>query len=97
MYPINSFLSSYEYQGWTGSLHYKLPHQGWKIHVSATFENYQSVLNHVAYLAQKLDFSFKFASSQKLIHKLLDVHGARESGGKLITIYPKIKHIAYFY
>ncbi len=91
MYPINSFLSSYEYQGWTGSLHYKLPHQGWKIHVSATFENYQSVLNHVAYLAQKLDFSFKFASSQKLIHKLLDVHGARESGGELITIYPKNK------
>lgn len=89
MYPVNNFFSNYEYQGWTGSLRYNLAHQGWKIHVSATAKNYQAVLNHVAYLATKLDFSFKFASSQKLMRELLDVHGARESGGKLITIYPK--------
>lgn len=89
MYPVNSFFSNYDYQGWTGSLRYKLPHQGWKIHVSAMDDNYQIILNHVAYLAEKIDFSFKFASSPKLIKELLDVHGARESGGKLITIYPK--------
>ncbi|MCI5941237.1 MAG: hypothetical protein MRZ40_01560 [Ligilactobacillus animalis] len=89
MYPVNNFFSNYECQGWTGNLRYNLAHQGWKIHVSATAKNYQAVLNHVAYLATKLDFSFKFASSQKLMRELLDVHGARESGGKLITIYPK--------
>lgn len=89
MYPVNRFLSSYEFDGWTVSLHYKLPHQGWKIHVSATYKNYQTVLNHVVWLAEKMDFSFKFASSSKLVEKLLDTHSVRESGGKLITIYPK--------
>ena len=86
MYPVNRFLSSYEFNGWTVSLHYKLPHQGWKIHVSATYNNYQTVLNHVVWLAEKMDFSFKFASSSKLVEKLLDTHSVRESGGKLITI-----------
>ena len=86
MYPVNRFLSSYEFNGWTVSLHYKLPHQGWKIHVSATYKNYQTVLNHVVWLAEKMDFSFKFASSSKLVEKLLDTHSVRESGGKLITI-----------
>ena len=58
MYPINKIPISYEHNGWCGSNFYLLPHQGWKIHVSATIQNYQTVLNHVAFLSQKLKFSF---------------------------------------
>lgn len=91
MYPINKIPISYEHNGWCGSNFYLLPHQGWKIHVSATIQNYQTVLNHVAFLSQKLKFSFKYASSISLINSLLDIHGSRINGGKLITIYPQNK------
>lgn len=91
MHPINKIPISYEHNGWCGSNFYLLPHQGWKIHVSATIQNYQTVLNHVAFLSQKLKFSFKYASSISLINSLLDIHGSRINGGKLITIYPQTK------
>lgn len=87
MQPINFISTNYNYDGWCGSVSLSLPHQGWKIHISATFENYQTILNHVAFLSKKLNFSFKYASTESLIASLLDIHGNRISGGKLITIY----------
>lgn len=89
MHPVNKTFVNYNYDGWCGSYSYSLPHQGWKIHISATIKNYQTVLNHVAFLSRKFGFSFKYASSASLIDSLLDIHGSRINGGKLMTIYPK--------
>lgn len=95
MYPVNTVSTNYIYGGWSGHISYSLPHQGWKIHISAIYEDYQIVLNHVAFLSKKFNFSFKYASSKNLIDSLLDIHGDRTSGGKLITIYPQNEHHCY--
>lgn len=95
MYPVNTISTNYIYGGWSGHISYSLPHQGWKIHISAIYEDYQIVLNHVAFLSKKFNFSFKYASSKNLIDSLLDIHGDRTSGGKLITIYPQNEHHCY--
>ncbi|MEY8661868.1 lanthionine synthetase LanC family protein [Ligilactobacillus faecis] len=89
MDPINNFHKYCNYQGWKSYTYYELPYQGWKIHVSAMHQNYQTILNHVAFLAERYKFSYKFASDELLIRELLGVHSNRISGGKLITIYPK--------
>ena len=67
MDPINNFHKYCNYQGWKSYTYYELPYQGWKIHVSAMHQNYQTILNHVAFLAERYKFSYKFASDELLI------------------------------
>ena len=50
-----------------------------------------SITQKMKYKQSVIKFSFKYASSISLINSLLDIHGSRINGGKLITIYPQNK------
>jgi hypothetical protein len=72
----------YEPQGWTGLK------QGWKLHVSATPANAQTVLERVATVARDHPVAFKFASAPSVLALMLSKNWPREGGGKFITLYP---------
>lgn len=66
-----------------------IPYQGWKIHISATLDNYQKILDSVTTICLTNDTPFKFINS---IEKLLFIFSKKTSQteiGKFITIYPE--------
>jgi hypothetical protein len=67
----------------------KLPHQGWKIHVSATLKNAKHILVNVAKILIPKGVSFKFIMDSK-VHTMTNLKNFhRGSSGKFITIYPR--------
>ncbi|KLI75287.1 MULTISPECIES: class III lanthionine synthetase LanKC N-terminal domain-containing protein [Lacticaseibacillus] len=68
-----------------------LPQQGWKIHVSAFYDNYRKVLLTVAKYCYLRNIPFKYVLSSQLGY-LLGKQASRLASGKLITIYPKDEH-----
>jgi tRNA A-37 threonylcarbamoyl transferase component Bud32 len=66
----------------------KLPHQGWKIHISATVTNCEEVLRSVAMICRERETAFKFTIDRFLVHLMATKAWSRESAGKFITIYP---------
>lgn len=66
-----------------------IPYQGWKIHISATLENYQDILEKTMSCCYEEHISFKFINNTK---DLLDIFSKKASPievGKFITIYPE--------
>ncbi|MGT2926739.1 class III lanthionine synthetase LanKC N-terminal domain-containing protein [Streptococcus cuniculipharyngis] len=66
-----------------------IPYQGWKIHISATLENYQDILTKTMSCCYEEHISFKFINNTK---DLLDIFSKKSSPievGKFITIYPE--------
>ncbi|WP_341932491.1 protein kinase domain-containing protein [Streptococcus pluranimalium] len=66
-----------------------IPYQGWKIHVSATLHNYQSILETTVNCCLSEETSLKFINDTDT---LLDIFSKKASPievGKFITIYPK--------
>lgn len=66
-----------------------IPYQGWKIHISATLENYQDILEKTMSCCYKESTSFKYINNTK---DLLDIFSKKASPievGKFITIYPE--------
>ena len=66
-----------------------IPYQGWKIHISATLDNYQIILDSVTTICLTNDTPFKFINS---IEKLFFIYSKKTSQteiGKFITIYPE--------
>lgn len=66
----------------------ELPDQGWKIHVSATLDDAEKVIEIVAEYCLVKRLSFKFLPSRDTYLIMNGKYAPRGSSGKLITIYP---------
>jgi len=66
----------------------ELPIQGWKIHVTATLDNAQSILNTVCSYCFEHGLTFKYLSSSKALSDQNWKYANRSGSGKFITIYP---------
>lgn len=62
--------------------------QGFKIHVSTTYENATTTLNIVSKLLVELKIAFKHVKDKGALYNMYSKHGSRTSSGKFITIYP---------
>ncbi len=70
---------------------YKLSLQGWKIHVSATFENAEEILQKVSQILLGNKVGFKFLLDTNILRIINNKNWDRGSSGKFITIYPQNK------
>jgi Protein kinase domain len=66
-----------------------IPHQGWKIHVSACHENAEDVLIRVRDYCVPKSISFKHLRSSDVLLMRNAKYAARGGSGKLVTIYPR--------
>lgn len=66
----------------------ELPHQGWKVHVSATPENCVDVLVTVVHYCGAAGIRFKVLSSTDVLRRRNSKDGDRSASGKFVTIYP---------
>lgn len=65
-----------------------LPMQGWKIHVSATMDNAERVLERVWDYCLPRGIEFKFLRSHAALLARVSKYAPRGYSGKLVTIYP---------
>lgn len=65
-----------------------LPHQGWKIHVSACPDNADRVLRHIWEYCVARNICFKIISSPSGVRARSLKYAPREASGKAATIYP---------
>ncbi|WLR42604.1 class III lanthionine synthetase LanKC [Bacillus carboniphilus] len=65
-----------------------LPEQGWKIHVTSSFEDAQAILNKVGHLCIDKMVGFKHLKDQQSFMKMNSKNANRATSGKFITIYP---------
>ncbi|EJQ04432.1 MULTISPECIES: lanthionine synthetase LanC family protein [Bacillus] len=65
-----------------------LPRQGWKIHISCYYDNYQDILNIVSDYCFRNKITFKYINNTNILFSLLEKSANRFSAGKYITIYP---------
>lgn len=61
---------------------------GWKIHVSATIENSQEVLDKTSRVCLEINAPFKYIPSLDAFHARNAKYAELSSAGKFITIYP---------
>lgn len=66
----------------------RLPDQGWKIHVTALYEESQSILEKVSRLCIDERIEFKHLKDRQSFIKANSKNANRASSGKFITIYP---------
>ncbi|MEK4275810.1 class III lanthionine synthetase LanKC [Paenibacillus sp. FSL R7-0026] len=66
----------------------RLPDQGWKIHVTALFEESQNLLDRVSKLCIDERIEFKHLKDRQSFIKTNSKNANRASSGKFITIYP---------
>lgn len=66
-----------------------IPVQGWKIHVSATISNSESILRKVIPVCVSFNTPLKFVCDKYLIGLSSEKGWPRGSSGKYITIYPR--------
>lgn len=66
-----------------------LPMQGWKIHISATLDEAEQVLECVSNILISLDIPFKHIKSRQVLLDMYSKNGNRTNSGKFITIYPQ--------
>ncbi|MFK4070826.1 class III lanthionine synthetase LanKC [Streptomyces sp. NPDC029674] len=66
----------------------RLPAQGWKIHVSATPDNAEHVLDTVAKYCTTERVMFKFLRGPGVLKRRNGKYGDRGGSGKFVTIYP---------
>lgn len=65
-----------------------VPDQGWKVHVSASPDNAESLLDIVSpYCAEHL-LMFKYINNRDILSRRGSKYGDRTASGKFITIYP---------
>ncbi|WP_434748810.1 class III lanthionine synthetase LanKC [Paenibacillus amylolyticus] len=65
-----------------------LPEQGWKIHVTSSFEESQNLLDKVAQLCLDKNIDFKHLKNKQSFIKVNSKNANRATSGKFITIYP---------
>lgn len=66
----------------------QLPEQGWKIHVSATPDTAEVVLEAASVYCHRKALPFKFLRNRTVLAATLSKDGDRRFAGKFITIYP---------
>ncbi|SCG70591.1 class III lanthionine synthetase LanKC [Micromonospora halophytica] len=66
-----------------------LPHQGWKIHVSARLENAERVLGRVMDYCQPRGIPFKHLRGPRMLLMRNSKYARRGGSGKFITVYPR--------
>jgi hypothetical protein len=66
----------------------RLPTQGWKIHVSATIDTAESILERTVEIALENNVSFKFALDKNVLCMMNFKRWPRGGSGKFITLYP---------
>jgi serine/threonine protein kinase len=62
--------------------------QGWKIHISATPANCESILGIVTKICYEQNTAFKFTVDRRFVTLMLSKIWGREGSGKFITVYP---------
>lgn len=67
----------------------RMPSQGWKIHVSATLENVQTILDVTSGYCFPHSIPFKCLKSKAELMRSNMKYAARSGSGKFITIYPR--------
>ncbi|GAA2974481.1 class III lanthionine synthetase LanKC [Actinokineospora diospyrosa] len=65
-----------------------LPHQGWKVHVSATPDDGERVLDTVWDFCLRHRISFKFLPTPRLLRLINGKYANRAASGKFVAIYP---------
>ncbi|MCL1990824.1 MAG: class III lanthionine synthetase LanKC [Defluviitaleaceae bacterium] len=65
-----------------------LDNQGFKIHVSTTYENASLTLKKVSPVLNKFRVPFKHIKNKQVLFQMYSKIGSRISAGKFITIYP---------
>jgi tRNA A-37 threonylcarbamoyl transferase component Bud32 len=71
-----------------------LPDQGWKVHVSSSLDNAQSVLAIVSAACADLRVPFKHLAGRRMFLWMHDKHAVRVQAGKFCTLYPPTEHCA---
>ncbi|MEW2379190.1 class III lanthionine synthetase LanKC [Micromonospora sp. NPDC047812] len=66
-----------------------LPQQGWKIHVSATLDNAERVLDVVWDYCVPRGLSFKFLRGPRTLLLRNSKYASRAASGKFVTVYPR--------
>ncbi|MGC5333368.1 class III lanthionine synthetase LanKC [Micromonospora sp. DT62] len=66
-----------------------LPQQGWKIHVSATLDNAERVLDAVWDYCVPRALSFKFLRGPRTLLLRNSKYASRAASGKFVTVYPR--------
>lgn len=66
----------------------ELPGQGWKIHVSATRDNADRILDTVRAYCVRERLTFKYIRSAEVLNRRNSKYGDRGASGKFITLYP---------
>ncbi|WP_316519680.1 class III lanthionine synthetase LanKC [Kitasatospora brasiliensis] len=69
--------------------HAELPEQGWKVHVSATPDEAERVIDLVLAYCLEHRLTWKFLRGRATVHMLNSKYANRGSSGKLITLYPE--------
>lgn len=72
-----------------------LKEQGWKIHVSATMNNAQDILEVVSQIMFKHQIPFKHIKDKQSLFNMNSKHGNRTSSGKFIAIYPSSNNMFF--
>ncbi len=67
--------------------------QGFKIHISTTYENAENTLNLVTKVLEKNMIPFKHVTNNQYLYNMYSKHGKRETSGKFITIYPEQENL----
>jgi len=67
---------------------FDMPIQGWKVHVSATLWNGESILKRAARIALSNEVPFKFALDRNILAMMSSKMWHRGGSGKFITMYP---------
>ena len=71
-----------------------LPDQGWKVHVSSSLSNAQSVLAVVSVACAELGVPFKHLAGRHMFLLAHDKHANRVQSGKFCTLYPPTEQCA---
>ncbi|MFY1593733.1 class III lanthionine synthetase LanKC [Micromonospora sp. WMMD737] len=66
-----------------------LPQQGWKVHVSATLDNAERVLDAVWDYCVPRGLSFKFLRGPRTLLLRNSKYASRAASGKFVTVYPR--------
>ncbi len=71
-----------------------LPDEGWKVHVSSSMVNAQSVLAVVSAACTELGVPFKHLAGERAFMLLHGKHGTRVQAGKFCALYPPTQECA---
>jgi Protein kinase domain/Lanthionine synthetase C-like protein len=72
-----------------------VPEQGWKVHVSSSLANAQSVLAVVSSACADMDIPFKHLVGHRTFLLAHDKHATRVQSGKFCTLYPPTVECAW--